>query len=163
MRVLAIDPGSTESAYILFNGTLPAIEMGIVDNGYLLGRIPDLLLTPSLRPDVVYIEGMQSYGTVMGKSTIDTLVWIGRFQQQYINYCEKWNYAQNLKIVLRTSVKSYVCGTTQAKDGHVREALIDRYGPQGTKKAQGKTYGISSHIWSALAIGTYAISKESVA
>jgi hypothetical protein len=38
----------------------------------------------------------------------------------------------------------------------VRQALIDRLGPQGTKKNPGPTYGMRSHLWAALAVGVYA-------
>jgi hypothetical protein len=37
----------------------------------------------------------------------------------------------------------------------VRQALIDRLGLQGTKKAPGPTYGIKSHEWAALAVAVY--------
>jgi hypothetical protein len=38
----------------------------------------------------------------------------------------------------------------------VRQALIDRLGPQGTKKNPGPTYGMRSHLWAALAVAVYA-------
>ncbi len=39
----------------------------------------------------------------------------------------------------------------------MREALIHRFGEQGSKKAPGPTYGIASHVWAALAVAvTYS-------
>jgi hypothetical protein len=38
---------------------------------------------------------------------------------------------------------------------NVRQALLDKYGAPGTKKAPGLTYGISSHVWAAFALATY--------
>jgi hypothetical protein len=41
----------------------------------------------------------------------------------------------------------------KAKDGNIRQALIDRFGVVGTKKNQGWFYGFSGDIWSAYAVG----------
>ncbi len=35
---------------------------------------------------------------------------------------------------------------------NIRQALIDRFGPPGKKKAPGATYGLSGDMWSALAV-----------
>jgi hypothetical protein len=56
-------------------------------------------------------------------------------------------------------VKLHLCNSPRAKDGNVRQALIDRVGPQGTKKGQGPTYGIKSHEWAALAVAVYGWDK----
>jgi hypothetical protein len=60
-------------------------------------------------------------------------------------------------MVYRNAVKLHICGTPRAKDPNIRQALIDKYGAPGTKKNPGPTYGVSSHLWSALAIADYAI------
>jgi hypothetical protein len=45
----------------------------------------------------------------------------------------------------------------KAKDGNIRQALIDRFGPVGTKKNPGWFYGFSGDVWQAYAVGvTYA-------
>jgi hypothetical protein len=44
----------------------------------------------------------------------------------------------------------------RAKDANIRQALIDKIGPQGTKAQPGPTYGIKSHSWAALAVAVYA-------
>ncbi|MBV8782506.1 MAG: hypothetical protein JO353_14005, partial [Phycisphaerae bacterium] len=50
----------------------------------------------------------------------------------------------------------------RAKDGNIRQALIDRFGPTkeraiGKKKSPGPLYGMSGDCWSALAVAvTYA-------
>ena len=48
----------------------------------------------------------------------------------------------------------------RAKDGNVRQALIDLIGEQGTKKNKGPTYGISSHSWAALAVAVYTANNR---
>jgi hypothetical protein len=47
----------------------------------------------------------------------------------------------------------------RAKDQNIRQALIDRLGPPGTKKNPGPTYGVTSHMWSALAVAVTAHDK----
>ena len=44
---------------------------------------------------------------------------------------------------------------TTGRFGVKRKALIDKHGAPGTKNARGKTYGISGHLWSALAIADF--------
>lgn len=38
----------------------------------------------------------------------------------------------------------------------MRQALIDRFGAPSTKKAPGLLYGVSSHMWAALALAVCA-------
>jgi hypothetical protein len=49
----------------------------------------------------------------------------------------------------------------RAKDANIRQALIDKLGAVGTKKAPGPLYGISGHLWAALAVADYAINNPS--
>ena len=41
----------------------------------------------------------------------------------------------------------------KAKDSNIRQALIDRFGPVGTKKNPGWFYGVSKDVWAAIAVG----------
>ena len=43
---------------------------------------------------------------------------------------------------------------------NIRQALIDRFGPQGSKKNPGPTFGFGGDTWAALAVGaTYIDTK----
>jgi hypothetical protein len=66
--------------------------------------------------------------------------------------------APTTRIVLlpRKDVKMHLCGTPRAKDGNIRQRLLDLLGPQGTKKQPGPTYGVKSHAWAALAVAVTA-------
>lgn len=142
MKLLAIDPGNEQSAYVLFDG-VRVQEFDIVDNDVLIYR--DVMhAAPRLA-----IEGVACYGMPVGKEVFDTCIWIGRFMQKF--------GACATDIVYRGDVKMHLCQSMRAKDPMVRQALLDLFGPGrekaiGTKKNPGPCYGISSHCWSALAV-----------
>jgi hypothetical protein len=145
--ILAVDPGSFQSAWLQFDGTKPG-AFGITGND---------TLTKALRtgglPDVVVIEKIESYGMAVGAEVLDTVWWTGRFAEA----------ASRSTVVMlpRRIVKLTLCGDSRAKDANVRQALIDRFGGStaiGRKAAPGPLYGISRDVWSALAIAvTYTI------
>jgi hypothetical protein len=85
----------------------------------------------------------------VGASVFETCVWIGRFMQV------SQQAGSDFSRVFRRDIKLHLCNSPRAKDGNVRQALIDRLGPQGTKKAPGPTYGVKSHEWAALAVAVY--------
>jgi hypothetical protein len=93
----------------------------------------------------------------VGKETFETCVWIGRFIAELPEYVE-------VRRVYRKDVKSVLCGSMKAKDGNVRQALIDRFPATGTGKTpqiginagQGPLYGVKSHLWAALGVAVAA-------
>jgi hypothetical protein len=139
--ILAIDPGTTQSAFLLWNGTV--LDSGLVDNQILLWKLKEGELPASL----CAIEMIASYGMPVGREVFETCVWIG----QFIERAGMVTYR-----VYRKDVKIHLCGTNKAKDGNIRQALIDKHGAPGTKKHPGRTYGIHSHLWAALAVADYA-------
>jgi len=153
VRVIAIDPGTEQSALVGFaeNG---AVDCRVVVANHLLRET----LATEWGPDTVLaIEGVQSYGMAIGQTTLDTCVWIGRFieawhpRKSYILYRKKENPPF-------PSITMHLCKSQKAKDTNIRQALIDRYGGTkdkaiGTKKNPGPLYGFRSHMWSALAVG----------
>lgn len=140
MKVLAIDPGCTESAWLHYDdGEIG--NFGKYDNDDVLEMVRNIgVFDPC---EMIVIEMIASYGMPVGKEVFDTCVWIGRF----IGAC-------NLPhaLVYRKDVKLYLCNSVRAKDGNIRAALIDRFGAPGTKQNPGATYGISKDVWSALAV-----------
>lgn len=141
MNLLAIDPGTTESGVVEFRNGIVS-NPAVWPNELLLKRLFDG--TPEER---LCIEMIASYGMPVGAETFQTCLWIGRFMQQ-------WNIStgQNATLVYRRDVKLHLCGTARAKDANIRQALIDKFGPPGTKKQPGKTYGLKSHLWAAFAV-----------
>lgn len=152
MSVLAIDPGTDQSAYILWDGQ--QWGMGFVPNDQLLDivrsakSVKESALSPAIHS--VAVEMVACYGMPVGREVFETCLLIGRIQE----ICER--DGMPCRLVYRKDVKIQLCGSMKAKDGNIRQALIDKHGAPGTKKAPGKTYGISGHLWAALAVADYA-------
>ncbi|HZX81680.1 MAG TPA: hypothetical protein VFE72_12095 [Lysobacter sp.] len=140
-RVFAIDPGTHESGFCVFDGSV--IASGVMPNADLLKIVRDD------NSDALAIEKIVSYGSAVGQETFDTCVWIGR-------YMEAWGQPDDVLLIPRRKVKAHVCGPGKHGDPEVRLALLDRIGPQGTKKSPGPTYGVKSHAWAALAVAVTA-------
>ncbi len=103
----------------------------------------------------VVCEWVECMGMPVGKTTFETVYWIGKFSE----------HANPFHRITRGEVKLHLCGTARAKDANVRQALLDRFPstgggktPQvGIKAKPGPLYGIRTHLWSALAVAvTYA-------
>jgi hypothetical protein len=146
MTILGIDPGTTESQLLVLAGSR-ILERNFASNHAILADIPRLL---AVHRPAVCIEGVQGMGMIVGQEVFDTAVWVGRYFQQ----CE--NHGTIPAIVFRRTVKLHICGNPRAKDGNIRQALIDRFGGKeraiGKKATPGPLYGVSSHAWSALAL-----------
>ena len=149
-RILAIDPGNIESAYVLMDSeTYKPIEFGKVENNRMLDLIFNYVY------DDFVIEMIQSYGMGVGKSVFDTCVWIGRFVQEASRFTNKIEY------IYRAEEKMNLCHSMKAKDSNIRQALIDRFGEVGTKSKPGYFYGFKKDIWSSYAVGVTYLDKES--
>lgn len=145
-RILALDPGTNETGWVLYDGqrihssgVMPNLSMVTYLSGHPAGRLA--------------IEMVASYGMAVGKEVFETCVWIGRFVQAS-------PLRNNVEFVYRRDVKMHLCGSTRAKDANVRQALLDKLGPQGTKKEPGPTYGVKSHAWAALAVAVTAFETK---
>lgn len=148
MLILGIDPGTTKSAWVLWDDEDEKIlEMGICENmelrNYFSSVTHDDLRFLGCH---VAIEMVASYGMPVGKEVFETCVWIGVFLEALMADIPSRHF------VYRKEVKLNFCGSVKAKDANIRQALIDRFGDPGTKKAPGKLHGVSKDIWSALAV-----------
>ena len=148
MNILAIDPGTTQSAWCEFDGQ-KVVDCDIQPNEVVLSKLR------SFSGDFeIAVEMIASYGMPVGKEVFETVLWIGRF----VEACSQCGSPAEL--VYRKDVKLHLCQSPRAKDPNVRQALIDRFEPTGggkipqigTSKQPGPLYGVSSHIWAALAV-----------
>lgn len=149
MKILAIDPGPVKSAYVIMKDDLKPQEFGIVPNEELLEVISGICFYE--KGTQVVIEMIASYGMAVGAEVFETCVWIGRFIQESGQSFEQYIYRKDEKMNL--------CGTMKAKDGNIRQALIDRFAKhdlkngKGTKKEPDWFYGFKADIWAAYAVG----------
>lgn len=140
--ILAIDPGTEQSGWCWFdNGKI--VDSGVATNAHMLH---ECRTSPA---DRLVIEMVASYGMPVGREVFETCVWIGRFQQA-------WRDPEAVRFVYRKDVKLHLCGNPRAKDANIRQALIDKLGPIGTKAAPGPLYGVKSHAWAAVAVAVTA-------
>lgn len=128
MIILAIDPGTEQSAIVCHHPDDRSVGGRIHPNEELLQRfrIPPRLIHPPEEADreVVVCEMVQHYGSglAVGKEIFETVRWIGRFQEAVEARGGRF------EILYRPAIKAHLCGSAKAKDGNVRQALIDRFG-----------------------------------
>lgn len=149
--ILAIDPGNTQSGFVLYNPQSEGIPLsGVRDNDTMLFLIEEWAAEPGT---ICAIEMIASYGMPVGAEVFETCVWIGRFMQ-------KWQQHARYTLptlVFRKDVKMHLCGQTKGvNDAVIRQRLLDIFGPRGTKKAPGRLYHVKSHAWPALAVAVTA-------
>lgn len=155
MRILALDPGTTQTAWVLWDTCGDLVEFGIHGNEDMRETVR--VMIEDFAPDQLAVEMIASYGMPVGAEVFQTCVWIGRFVQLWVTSTgNPWQF------VYRRDVKLELCNSAKAKDGNVRQALLDRVGPQGTKKAPGPTYGVSKDVWSALGVAITAAKQQEI-
>lgn len=148
MEILAIDPGNIDSAYVLVNENYEILAKGKITNEQLL----ELITLTNSKVDEFVIEKIASYGMAVGATVFDTCIWIGRFWQV--------SNAKTKSYVYRKDEKINLCGTMKAKDGNIRQALIDRFGEVGTKSNQGFFFGFKADIWVAYAVAVTYLDRR---
>ena len=154
MIVLAIDPGPTVSAAVLFDTDEQRILATVRDENAIVRAWMrrDVRLVAAHLPVAFAIEMIASYGMAVGAETFETCVEIGRF-------IERWKTLEDRDVrrVYRREVKLHLCGTVRATDSNIRHAILDRFGPGrtkavGTKANPGPLYGLSKDLWQALGV-----------
>lgn len=153
--LLAIDPGTTESAWVVVDESSmrPVLHGKEKNESLLYGcRIMDA--------DRACIEMVASYGMPVGREVFDTCVWIGRFEQVLKDR------GMQVDRVYRKDEKLTICNNSRANDATIRQALIDRFAygvpnkGKGTKAKKGWFYGFKADIWQAYAVAVTAIERE---
>lgn len=155
---LAIDPGPTESAYVVIDGYRMPSDFGKVDNHELFGVLDQVR---QWGPTLAGIEMVSSYGMPVGVDVFETCVWTGRFYQ----YIEEHTF-MTTDLIKRQEVKLHHCHDSRAKDGNIIQALVDRFTPgetnrgKGTKANPGWFHGFAGDIWQAYALAVYMADRD---
>ena len=151
MKVLAIDPGTTQSAWVVMDSeTLKPEVASILENSELLSRLYRI----DLAEWRFAIEMVASYGMPVGKEVFETCVWIGRFWEAL-----HIRSIYEPELIYRREEKLHICESPKANDATIRHALIDRFAEhdfkfgRGTKKNPDWFYGFKQDMWAAYAVG----------
>ena len=146
--ILGIDPGPIDSGIVEYDPQANYVTWAsVVPNQVALKDIANYGGEHGIA-----IEMIASYGMAVGKDVFHTCVWIGRFLQTQ-------RHPDSVMLIPRLDVKLNLCYDSRAKDANIRQALIDRIGPPGTKKSPGPTYQVKSHAWAALAVAVTAVDQ----
>lgn len=123
------------------------------------GIVPNMTLLELVRvwDGELAIEMIASYGMAVGKEIFDTCVYIGRLQEAYCKPPE-------VRMIFRREIKKHICDNGLAKDANIRRALMDMWPATGggkvpvigTKDNPGPLYGVTEHMWAALAVAVTA-------
>ncbi|WP_286846637.1 hypothetical protein [Proteiniphilum sp. UBA5463] len=156
MKILGIDPGTTESGWVIYDTENHSIiDKGISENN------ETIELIDTMDFDVMAIEMVASYGKPVGKETFETVYWIGRFAEKARSFGISVE-----RYYKKTDINPAICFNSNVKDAMIRRALLDMFPKTGggkepsigTKKQPGALYGISSHMFPALAVAlTHAL------
>lgn len=141
--VIAIDPGPEKSAMLIWHcGKVEVTRF--LPNEDILGCMRNW----NGNKTACVIEKVESFGMAVGAETFETVYWSGRFAEAY--------GAEKVERIGRRAVKIALCHSARATDANVRWAILDRFGGKdkamGKKAAPGPLYGISGHLWAALAL-----------
>lgn len=116
MKLLALDPGNIRTAWLVYDtSTREVIDHNLEPNEQVLTRV----LGHEFSPDHLAVEMVACYGMAVGVEVFETVLWIGR-------YIQAWG--QGHTKFYRKAIKLKLCGSSKAKDGNVRQAIIDRFG-----------------------------------
>lgn len=176
MKIMAIDPGTTESAYVILDNQYQILSADKVGNDVILSIIAD---APGL--DAVIIEDIEprysssdrsAAGAVMGQSTIETIKAFGRFSWQaalrglMVGSIFRRDERSCLVPTKRNGLPPLPETAPKHADGQIRASLIRRFARhdqergRGTKANPDTFYGFCGDMWQAMAVGVTWLDRE---
>ena len=183
-RVLSLDPGTTRTGWCIIEDGVP-VGWGHDDNEWVKGMFK---VEPT--DDVLVIEDVGHYGLPVGRDVFETVKWIGRFIERYtgpvaliprpevlVNLCGKRQGANDSSVrqalidrfggdaVAVGGKKCQVCkgkgwvgrGRPKCPDCGLNTGVFDG---TGYETPPGVLYGVSGHVWSALAVGVTYLDQQ---
>lgn len=157
MRLLAIDPGTTHSGFVVLNTVTYTPEFfGKWENR----RVAEVIMR-NLEYDEIVLEQIVLYGNA-GKTTADTLEWIGRFKER----AEELGHT--IHLLSRQKVKNTLLGKLPQKkkgdpshDSLVRKYVIEALHPlYDLHHNPGPLQGITEDIWQACGLALAYLKLE---
>jgi len=124
MRIMGVDPGTTETGYVVIDEGYAILEAGKIPNEELIAIIKNDL--PS--PDYVALESIGSYGMAVGREVFQTCFFIG----EVIRTCK--DSGTPFTLYARQEYTRRICGVGKINDAVLRQALLLRFG--GDRKGE---------------------------
>ena len=133
MHILAIDPGTTKSAYAIFDPEKnEVLDLGLLDNRDMAKKLMGLRKNRNL---LLVLERIKSYGNIAGDSIYATCAWSGIFLT---------NFGLGRSICVgRHAVLSALGITGGSTDMQVRERVLE---------ILGNVRGAKADIWQAIGL-----------
>jgi len=160
MIVLGIDPGTKHSGVVVWNTKSRRVIASWKDcdnemlrsqlmGGYVFKDWAGSMIWP---PGRCYIETIVKMGDRIGTTVLETMRWVGIFQQAWDGHAGTVDKLPAM-LVSRREERRVICGNGTAGDKQLRRELLAMFSPgKGTKGNPGPLYGVSGHAWSALAV-----------
>lgn len=149
MLILAIDPGPERSSAVVWD----AEACRVVEGGDQEANEGIAVRLHNRPPDgcgVLVIERPVLMGKNATAALLETARWAGVFEGSWLGIVDRLTYHR---------VRAHLTRSGSARESEVKQALISRfapsgYGPQGkgTKANPGPFYGVTGHMWSAVAV-----------
>lgn len=180
--ILAIDPGTTQSAYAMIREDYSIISAAKVGNEELLtlvkggeydALVVEFMEARTLNADTKALKaGKRPRLQKIGKETYTTCRWIGRFEQVAVER------GKPVSDVYRSEEKNRLIPTKKNRlqplpepvpksaDAQIRAALIRRFAKHDMKNGKGRAtckdtfYGFRDDMWSAFAVGVVHLDKR---
>ena len=138
----AIDPGSARCGLVLYHPGPTLAEDRILEARVVMPGEAIIALKSS-PGRLVVLEMPDAMGMPCSRDLLRTAWWAGCYAQAAEGVAQE---------LTRREIKLALCGSSRANDTAIRARLIDLYGPPGTKKSPGRTYGVKGDAWAALAV-----------
>ncbi len=179
MHLLAIDPGTTNSAYSVLTDRYEIVSSADTENDAVLklvidGEYDDLVIE-GMQPRLL---NMQSTATksarpqMIGSETYETCIWIGRFIQAAKHRGKPVHmvYRSEERSAIIPSKKNRLpplpASTGKSIDSQIRAGLIARFAKhdkrngKGTAKNRDTFYGFQGDMWASFAVGVTWLDKQ---
>lgn len=155
--ILAIDPGTYESGWVLvcgkngFASDGSLLRYGKAGNDDLVEIMLEILLHH--RGTRLVIEKTEPHRAV-NREILRTVWWEGVFSGIY----DQSEHSSAVFRIPRKDVRVSICGIGNANDAMIRDAMLEHFGPIGKKGSEGPLYGMKqikgskNDIFSAMAI-----------
>lgn len=151
--ILGIDPGNKQSAFCLVetDGLRPLVFEKTDNSEFIEKCVKAIIGFGDLADTQIVIENMESFGMSVGRSVLDTCIYIGELKM-FFELSD-----MDVAFVFRHEEKMIICHSMKANDATIKQALIDRFAPdtsnhgKGTKANKGFFYGFSNDVWSSYA------------